>query len=117
MKRLPATFYRYRSFSTNTLDSLCYDHLYFAHPGTFNDPLDCNATIERDSSLDELRTLLSVLIRKRVKAEVLASLDQARIKGGRATALAEKRAISEAQSELANIAYNATNPEYTDLVK
>lgn len=113
MKRLPATFYRYRSFSTNTLDSLCYDRLYFAHPGTFNDPLDCNATIERDSSLDELRTLLSVLIRKRVKAEVLASLDQARIKGGRATAHAEKRAISEAQSELANIAYNATNPEYT----
>ena len=113
MKRLRGTFYRYRGFSTNTLDSLCYDRLYFAHPGTFNDPLDCNATIECDSSLDELRTLLSVLIRKRVKSDVLASLGQARIKGDGATAHAEKRALSEAQNQLTNIAYNATNPEYT----
>lgn len=113
MKRLPATFYRYRGFSTNTLDSLCYDRLYFAPPGTFNDPLDCKVTIECDSSLDELRTLLSVLLRKRVTSDVLASLGQARIKGDGATAYAEKRALSEAQNQLANIAYNATDPEYT----
>lgn len=113
MKRLPGTLYRYRGFSTNTLDSLCYDRLYFAHPGTFNDPLDCNATIECDSSLDELRTLLSVLIRKRVKSDVLASLGQARIKGDGAAAHAEKKALSEAQSQLAEIAHNATDPEYT----
>lgn len=113
MKRLPGTFYKYRGFNTNTLDSLCYDRLYFAHPGTFNDPLDCNATIECDSSLDELRTLLSVLIRKRVKSHVLASLGQARIKGDGATAHAEQKAMSEAREQLANIAYNATDPEYT----
>jgi len=113
MKRLPGTFYRYRGFNTNTLDSLCYDRLHFAHPGTFNDPLDCNAMIECDSSLDELRTLLSVLMRKRVKSDVLTSLGQARIKGDGAAAHAEKRALSEAQSQLADIAYNATNPEYT----
>ena len=111
--RLPTTYYRYRCFSTNTLDSLCHDRLYFAHPGTFNDPLDCDPTIECDSSLDELRHLLSILIRRRVKSEVLASLKQARIKGDGATKHAEKRALSEAQRELADIAYNATNPEYT----
>lgn len=113
MPRQPATFYRYRGFSTNTLDSLCHDRLYFAHPGTFNDPLDCSPTLERDSPLDELRNLLAVLVRRRVRSEVLASLSQARIKGEGATAHAEKRAISEARSELANIAYNATDPEYT----
>jgi hypothetical protein len=113
MTRTPNIFYRYRGFNTNTLDSLCHDSLYFAHPGTFNDPLDCSPTIDRDSSLDELRDLLSVLIRKRVKSEVLASLGQARIKGERAAAHAERRALSEAQSELANIAYSATNPDYT----
>lgn len=113
MKRLPGTFYKYRDFSKNTLDSLCHDRLYFAHPGTFNDPLDCNATVECDSSPDELRTLLAVLIRKRVTSDVLTSLGQARIKGGGATAYAEKRALSEAQNQLTNIAYNATNPEYT----
>lgn len=112
MIRLPTTYYRYRSFSTNTLDSLCHDRLYFAHPGTFNDPLDCNPTIECDSSLDELRHLLSILIRRRVKSEVLALLEQARIKGNGATEHAEKRALSEAQRELADIAYNAT-AEYT----
>ncbi|OYU44177.1 MAG: hypothetical protein CFE44_14345 [Burkholderiales bacterium PBB4] len=113
MPRQIATFYRYRGFSTNTLDSLCHDTLYFANPGTFNDPLDCSPTLERDSSLEELRNLLSVLMRRRVRSEVLASLSQARIKGDGATAHAEKRAISEARSELANIAYNATNPDYT----
>lgn len=112
MTRLPSTFYRYRGFNTNTLDSLCHDRLYFAHPGTFNDPLDCNPTIECDSNLDELRHLLSVLIQRRVKSEVLASLEQARIKGNGATEHAEKRALSEAQRELADIAYLATNPEY-----
>lgn len=112
--RLPTTYYRYRSFSTNTLDSLCHDRLYFAHPGTFNDPLDCNPTIECDSSLDELRHLLSILIRKRVKSEVLASLEQARVKGNGTTEHAERRALSEAQRELADIAYNATNQDPDD---
>lgn len=113
MPRQITTFYRYRGFSTNTLDSLCHDTLYFANPGTFNDPLDCSPTLEPDSSLEELRNLLSVLMRKRVRSEVLASLGQARVKGDGAAAHAEKRAISEATSELANIAYNATNPDYT----
>lgn len=113
MKRLPGTFYRYRTFSTDTLDSLCNDRLYFARPGRFNDPLDCNPTIECDSSLAELRTLLSVLIQKRVKSDVLSSLGQARIKGNGAAAHAEKRAFSDTQSQLANIAYLSTNPDYT----
>jgi hypothetical protein len=72
MTRLPTTFYRYRDFSTNTLD-----------------------------------------LRRRVKSEVLRLLTQARIKGDAATAHAEKKALSEAQRELANIACNATDPEYT----
>lgn len=113
MKRLPGTFYRYRTFSIDTLDSLCHDRLYFAHPGTFNDPLDCKVTIECDSSLDELRSLLSVLIRKRVMSDVLASLGKARIKGDGAAAHAEKRALSEVRNQLAAIDYDATNPEYT----
>ena len=113
MTRQLATFYRYRGFSTNTLDSLCHDRLYFAHPGTFNDPLDCNPTLDCDSPLEELRNLLSLLVRRRVRSEVLASLSQARIKGEGATAHAEKKAILEARNELANIAYNATNPEYS----
>jgi Protein of unknown function (DUF2971) len=113
MTRQPTTFYRYRGFSTNTLDSLCHDRLYFAHPGTFNDPLDCSPTLERDSPLEELRNLLYVLVRRRVRSEVIASLSKAMVKGEGATAHAEKRAISEARIQLADIAYHATNHEYT----
>lgn len=112
MPRQIATFYRYRVFNTSTLDSLCRDTLHFAHPGTFNDPLDCSPTVERDSSREDLRNLLSVLIRRRIGAEVLSSLGQARVKGEGAIAHAKKSALSEARNELANIGYNATNPEY-----
>jgi hypothetical protein len=112
MTRQITTFYRYRGFSTNTLESLCRDTLYFAHPGTFNDPLDCSPTLDCDSSLEEMRELLSVLIRKRVRTEVLASLSQARVRGDKNTSHADKSALLEAQYQLANIAYNATDPEY-----
>lgn len=113
MPKQPTTFYRYRTFNTATLDSICNDTLHFAHPGTFNDPLDCNPTLECDSGLEALRELLKFLIRRRVSAEVLNSLKEARLKGENAIAHAKKRAQVEATSELANIAYNATNPEHT----
>jgi len=107
-----STFYRYRGFSINTLESLCHDRLYFAHPGTFNDPLDCSPTLDSDSPLEELRNLLSILVHRRVKSEVLNSLNEARFKGEKAAAYAEEKAIWEARNKLANIAYNATDPDY-----
>lgn len=109
----PTTFYKYRAFGTSTLDSLCHDELYFAHPGTFNDPLDCNPTIECDSDLEQLRFLLSILVQQRITAEVLASLKAARLRGARAKEHALKRARTEAAKELENIAYHATNPDYS----
>lgn len=113
MSRTPNTFYRFRGFNTATLDSLCRDTLHFAHPGTFNDPMDCSPRVVCDSQRSELRVLLTLLVRRRVSAEVLASLASARIKGDGAVAHAEKRAQLEAASELANIADRATNPEYS----
>jgi len=113
MTRLPKTFYRFRGFNTSTIDSLCRDTLYFAHPGTFNDPLDCSPSVACDSERGELRALLALLVRRRVSAEVLASLTNARFKGSKAAAHAERRAHLEAERELVNIAYHATNPEYS----
>lgn len=113
MSQQPAMFYRYRAFNTDTLDSLCHDTLHFAHPGTFNDPLDCNPTVECDSDLEQLRALLALLVRRRVSAEVLESLRKARLRGERAIAHADKRAQAEAARQLADIAYHATNPEYS----
>lgn len=113
MRRQPAMFYRYRVFSTSTLDSLCHDTLHFAHPGTFNDPLDCSPNLDCDSDLENLRSLLTALVRRRVSAEVLESLKKAYLQGGKATRHADRRAQSEVARQLANIAYNATDPEYS----
>jgi len=107
-------FYRFRAFNAHTLDSLCHDTLHFAHPGTFNDPLDCQPTLECDSDLEQLRALLALLVRRRVSAEVLESLRKARLRGEGATRHADKRAQAEAAHQLADIAYHATNPEYSE---
>lgn len=112
MSRQYQTFYRYRAFSTATLESLCLDTLHFANPGSFNDPLDCNPTVECDCDIKDLRTLLTLLAQRRVSAEVLESLKRARLLGDKATAHANSRAQREAAAGLADIAYHATNPEY-----
>lgn len=113
MGRQPSTFYRYRAFNTDTLDSLCYDTMHFANPGMFNDPLDCSPTLNCDSGLGDLRDLYSKLFRRRVINEVHESLKKAGVRGERASTHAHRQAQSMADNELANIAYNATNPEHT----
>lgn len=107
------TIYRYRAFSIYTLDSLCHDTLHFSRPETFNDPLDCRPSLKSDSALNELRELFSLLLRKRVRSEVLVSLKHARVKKEGAAAHAERRAEVEAGNGLARIAYLASDPDYT----
>lgn len=113
MKRQPTTFYRYRAFNATTLEILCDDTVFFAHPGTFNDPMDCNPTLRCDSPLDELRQLLTELIRRRVDAEVSASLSKARVRGDKVATYSARQAEVEASRVLSRIAYNATDPDYS----
>lgn len=94
------------------VESLCHDQLHFADPAAFNDPLDCQPTVESDSDRDTLRLLLTELVRRRVEAKALASLRNAKLKGKKAAAHAKKLGEQAARIELANIAYHATNPEY-----
>ncbi|WP_295625258.1 DUF2971 domain-containing protein [uncultured Nitrosomonas sp.] len=111
MKR-PKTVFRYQSFSARTLDSLCRDTLHFAAPTDFNDPLDCSPVIETDSDTETLRSLLRELVSRRVESEVVASLEEAKLKGAGAQSHAKKKALQAAEYEISNIAYNATNPDY-----
>lgn len=53
----PQKLYKYRSFNSYTLPLLCEDEVYFAHPNNFNDPLDCNPTIENDLDINSLKSL------------------------------------------------------------
>jgi hypothetical protein len=108
----PRKIYRYQCFSATTVGSLCHDTLYFADPAAFNDPLDCQPTVDADSDIDTLRHLLSELVKKRVEAESVAALNKAHLKSKKAAAHAKRLGEKAAHSELANIAYHATNPEY-----
>jgi Protein of unknown function (DUF2971) len=111
--RTQRTFYRYRSYNEDTLDLLCHDQMYFANPSTFNDPLDCKPNLAADSDLNELSGLLSYIVKRRVRTEILRSLTQAQIGGERAEAHAQRHADLEATRVLDEIAYYATDPEYT----
>ena len=107
----PIKIYRYQRFTAMTVESLCHDQLHFADPTAFNDPLDCHPIVESDSGRDELRLLLTELIRRRIEAEAIASLKNAKLKGTKAAGHAKRLGEQAARSELANIAYHATNPE------
>jgi hypothetical protein len=108
----PRKIYRYQRFSAKTIGSLIHDTLYFADPADFNDPFDCQPIIDADSDIDTLRHLLSELVKRRVEAGSVAALSEAHLKGKKAAAHAKRLGEQAAHSELANIAYYATDPEY-----
>lgn len=109
------TVYRYRQINEKTLDTLAHDKVYFAHPASFNDPLDCKPTIESDSSNDDLRELLRILVTTRIERETEHLLKKAKLKSEKAREFARKRASIEASRELSDIEYNANDPEYCDI--
>ena len=53
----PQKLYKYRSFNSYTLRLLCEDEVYYANPRSFNDPLDCNPTIQNDLDINSLKNL------------------------------------------------------------
>jgi hypothetical protein len=110
----PEKIYRYRGFSGLTVDALCCDKLYFANPKSFNDPMDCQPTIESDSDSTELKNILRELVKRRITSETLSSLKSAKIDTNSAEGYSKNLALEAANKELANIAYHATNPEYDD---
>lgn len=113
----PKKIYRYQPFNALSLDSLCNDQLYFSDPSSFNDPLDCKPSVERDSNKEALRVILATLIRRRVEQEVLASLKAAKLEGDGEKKHAEEQARQAAENELRSIGYHATNPDYNGSIE
>ncbi|WP_083928505.1 DUF2971 domain-containing protein [Marinobacterium rhizophilum] len=108
----PRKVYRYRSFTSLTVDALVRDELFFSDPGAFNDPLDCQPTVEADSGLEELREILSGLISRRIFSETASSLRKNKVKEESASQYASKLAQREAKDMLESITYYSTGPEY-----
>ncbi len=77
--RLPPKLYKYCSFSANTLRVLTQEEVYFANPSSFNDPLDCNPTI--DVNVDRLsleKLFIKIFTDKKNKKEALSALGNCR---------------------------------------
>ena len=51
----PRRLYKYRKLDARTLDMLFGDRLYFADPGSFNDPLDTRPSLDVDVDEVELK--------------------------------------------------------------
>ena len=62
---MPDKIYKYRPFGVNTLRALTEAEVFYAKPSTFNDPLDCDPTIEVDIDRRHLEHLLYVMISRR----------------------------------------------------
>ena len=93
---------------------MCNDELFFANPGTFNDPFDCSPVVEVDCDLPRLRKILEEMVATRVHAETIAALKKAKLADGRADSHADEVAQREAVRTIQDVVYHATNPDYED---
>lgn len=62
--RTPRHLYKYRPFNVNTLRLLDLAEVYYADHGGFNDPLDCDTSIQFDTDIVSLERLLCSMLVK-----------------------------------------------------
>ncbi|HSD39560.1 MAG TPA: DUF2971 domain-containing protein [Rhodocyclaceae bacterium] len=107
----PKLLYKYRGFSNLTLSLLVDDTIYFATPTTFNDPLDTRPALETDLDSEALEEILSKLIEERTSAEMSAAAKAIRYRGPKTLDHIARQSRIAAERLLADIRYNATNPD------
>ena len=111
-RKIPKRLYKYREFSNRTLDMLVNDHLYFADPSTFNDPLDTRPSLDIDLDGRELVDLLRKLVERRARFEMRAAAKTIKYRGPRTTNHIKQLSRRRADRLIGQIEYYATDPEY-----
>lgn len=111
-RKIPRRIYKYRGFSNLTLDMLVADNLFYADPSTFNDPLDTRPSLNTDLDVARLEAVLSRLVEQRVRAEMSAAAKTIKYRGPKTLEHIDRHSRRRAEQVIAEIAYNATNPEY-----
>lgn len=111
-RSIPDRLFKYRSFSNLTLEMLVEDRIFLADPTTFNDPLDTRPTLESDIDDDQLELVLSRLVTERVSAEMSAAAKAIKYGGPKTVDHIARGSQAQADSVIAEIRYNATDPEY-----
>ena len=56
-RKLPRNLYKYCSFGVNSLGLLSNEEVYYANPQSFNDPLDCDPTVQLDTDRASIEKL------------------------------------------------------------
>jgi hypothetical protein len=111
-RQIPGGLYKYRSFSNLTLDALIGDKLFFADPSSFNDPLDTRPVLATDLDAMALAEILRRLVEERVHAEMTAAAKTIKYRGPKTVNHIEDLSRRRAEQMIAEVRYNATNPEY-----
>ncbi len=111
-KKIPKRLYKYRSFSSQTLDQLIGDQLFFADPITFNDPLDAKPTLDTDLDADDLAEVLRKLVEQRIRAEMMAAAKAIKYRGPKTKEHIERHSRREAQQAIEEVRYRAADSDY-----
>jgi hypothetical protein len=111
-RKIPARLYKYRAFSNLTLELLVDDNLFFADPSTFNDPLDTRPTLETDLGAQELESILSQIVERRVRSEMTAAANTIRYQGPKTVEHIDRHSRRRAGQLVAEIKYSATDSAY-----
>ncbi|WP_060446883.1 DUF2971 domain-containing protein [Serratia marcescens] len=109
---LPKTLYKYRPFSSRTVEQLCHDQLFFADPSTFNDPLDTQPCVDSDCDVERLKLTVYEMIRQRTVDAMSAAAKSIRYRGQKTTDHIEKLSVARATQAIEQDAYNAGDPSY-----
>ena len=109
--------YKYRAFSPLSVQSLVADEVFFADPSSFNDPLDTKPCVEADLALAELQGILRTLIERREAADLRSAAKSIGYRGPNTATRIEDRSRRRAKAVLDDLAYHATNPEYSEAVE
>lgn len=112
-RNIPKRLYKYRDFSNRTLSMLVDDTVYFADPTTFNDPLDTKPKLQTDLDNYALENILAKLIEERTSAEMSTAAKTIRYRGPKTIEHIALQSRKAAEGLLANIRYNATDPDFT----
>ncbi|HEY1928277.1 MAG TPA: DUF2971 domain-containing protein [Caulobacteraceae bacterium] len=76
---MPTKLYKYRAFGVKTLRNLTEAEVFYAQPKTFNDPMDCDPTIDVDVGRETLEQLYYRLLqRRKEKSEAAREVNRLR---------------------------------------
>jgi hypothetical protein len=111
-RSIPRRLFKYRAFNNLTLDMIVADHLFYADPSTFNDPLDTRPSLNIDLPASDLERALRQLLERRVSAEMKAAAQTIGYQGPEALGHIDRLSRQRADKVISEISFYATDPSY-----